>query len=92
MKAVKTHTFNERKFDIHFLQDIDGMTDDPRSIRPSLVICRGLDTRAGLETAIHESMHACNYMKSEVAIKQTAKDIARFLWRLGFRYDGQRTR
>ena len=89
---MKTHVFNGRKYDINIMGTIDGITDVPRSTILSLVICTDLETKRGLETAIHESMHACNYMKREESVKQAAKDIARFLWRLGFRYDRRSAR
>lgn len=46
---------------------------------------RDMGTRIGLETLIHESLHACNWKASEENVTQTAHDIARFLWRLGYR-------
>ena len=38
-----------------------------------------------LELAIHEALHACHWDTSEEAVGETSHDIARFLWRLGFR-------
>lgn len=48
-----------------------------------------LDTAAGLETAVHEALHACNWLKSEAKVTETAHDVAGFLWRLGYRYKGK---
>ena len=82
MGAVKTHTFNGTTYDIH-VGKCDGFTDVNDNY--GLVIGRELNTRAGLETAIHEALHACNWHTREELVEVSAKDIARFLWRLGYR-------
>ena len=82
MNKIHTHTFNGTTYDI-VLGDFDGYTDTDN--RYSLVIERNLDEQVGLETAIHEALHACNWHAKEKLVEITAKDIARFLWRLGFR-------
>jgi hypothetical protein len=81
----KTHTFNGCKYYLTF-GDLDGNadTDDKYWI----IIERDLTKKVGLETAIHESLHACNWHKSEEHVTQTAYDIARFLWNLGYRLNG----
>jgi len=48
-------------------------------IRPSL---KG---RQELDTYIHEMLHACLWDLDEEAITDSATDIARALWRLGYR-------
>lgn len=83
---MKTHTFNGIKYDIVIDSNFDGLCENPSS-RPNLIVVADLKTRAGLESLIHESMHACNYMKSEEAVTQVAYDIARFLWGLGYRLE-----
>lgn len=84
--AVKTHTFNGVRYDLH-VGPCDGACDPPKTeSTPSMYI--NLDhenTRRFLETVIHESLHACHYSCSEERITQTAADISRLLWRLGFR-------
>ncbi len=42
------------------------------------------DGQHDLDTVIHEALHACTDL-SEDAVTETATDIARFLWRLGWR-------
>ena len=61
----------------------DGLadTDDEYAI----VIMRDLDTKAGLETVVHEALHAGAWSKSEEVVGRTAREIARLLWRLGYR-------
>jgi len=82
---IQTHTFRGTKYDVDITGDIEGRTDDPRGGRPTLLICTDITTKKGLETIIHESLHACSFLKSEDAVGQTAYDIARLLWRIGFR-------
>lgn len=82
---AKTATFNGVKFDIDVCGPGDGECDSPFGGKPTIRIHADLKERKGLETAIHESLHACFWAKSEEKVEQTAKDVARFLWRLGFR-------
>jgi len=80
---VKTATFNGRKYKI-ILDALDGNCDTDDYYW--LIIERDLSTRIGLETVIHEALHACDWRAKENKVEITAKEIARFLWRLGFRY------
>jgi len=41
--------------------------------------------RDDLDTIIHEALHACFWDIDEEAIEESATDIARFLWGLGWR-------
>lgn len=50
-----------------------------------LIIERDLTKKVGLETAIHEALHACSWHTSEEKVTRTARDIARFLWNIGYR-------
>jgi hypothetical protein len=81
--TVRTHTFNGRKYKIT-IGKMDGLCDTYNKER-ELVVMADLETKAGLETAIHESLHACSWPASEDTVTVTASDIARFLWRLGYR-------
>jgi hypothetical protein len=80
---MKSHTFNGRKYKVT-IEALDGMCDTYNKER-ELVIMADLNTRCGLETAIHEALHCCHWPASEDSVTATAYDIARFLWRLGFR-------
>ena len=82
MGAVKTATFNGRAYKI-ILEELDGNTDTDDY--HWLIVCRDLNTRVGLETAVHEALHACCWRSQEQTVERTAKDISRFLWRLGYR-------
>jgi hypothetical protein len=82
MGLPKTHTFNGVKYQL-ILEKLDGLCVTECS--DYLVVERDLKTRVGLETMIHEALHACAWSASEKKIDQTARDTARLLWRLGYR-------
>lgn len=82
MKEIKTHTFDGKQYRI-ILGDLDGNCDTDDYLW--LIIERDLSKRIGLETAIHEALHACDWSTKEDKVEIIAHDIARFLWRLGFR-------
>jgi len=78
----KTHTFNGRKYYLMFGK-LDGNCDTDAKLW--MILERDLSKRVGLETAIHEALHASVWAKSEKIVERTGKDIARFLWNLGYR-------
>ena len=54
--------------------------------KPSLVVPIEPDgSLKFLETVVHEAIHCCFPMYSEEKVTQAARDIARLLWRLGYR-------
>lgn len=64
------------------LKTADGlcsMADRTIKIRKSL---RG---ERQLDVIIHELLHGCHWDLDEQAITETAEDVARVLWRLGYR-------
>lgn len=82
--AVRTATFNGKQYKI-ILDSLDGNCDTDDYLW--LIIERDLSKRVGLETAIHESLHACFWSMKEEKVGIVARDIARFLWRLGYRFE-----
>ena len=85
MSLPKTHTFNGIKYHLIF-DELDGNcdTDDKYWI----IFERDLRKRVGLETVIHESLHACSWLASEEKVSRAAKDISRLLWNIGYRLKG----
>lgn len=79
---MKTATFNGRQYRI-IVDAVDGLADTDDHYW--LLIGRDLQQRIGLETAIHEALHACSWRSTEQKVESTARDIARFLWNLGYR-------
>ena len=82
MSLPKIHTFNGLKYSI-VIGEFDGYCDT--DLKFAIVIERDLKKRIGMETAIHEGLHACNWNAQEEKVTKTANDIARFLWNLGYR-------
>lgn len=65
----------------------DGQCDAPQSAGKVILIAPKLPEADLLETAIHESLHACLWDLEESAVSETARDTARLLRRMGFRLD-----
>lgn len=82
IKLPKTATFASQKYDL-ILDDPDGITTDKRD--RNIIIRRDLSKRVGLETAIHEALHALKWAVHEETVNRDARDLARFLWNLGYR-------
>lgn len=83
--AVKTHSFNGRCYKIDQLPLIDGFTDTYKLNDRHLTVMVKPGTKRELETFIHESLHAENWAKTEKVVERVGKEIADFLWRLGYR-------
>ena len=91
MKRVKTHSFNGVKYDIEEFTEIDGIFDE---VGKTITILRGNNVKA-LGSALEEGLHAMNipdrYLHkplSQIVIGKSASkvdDLARFIWRLGYR-------
>ena len=62
-----------------------GECDSPETKDKKIRLKRGLRGLFLLDTIVHESLHACLWMADEEGIAQTASDIAKVLWRLGYR-------
>jgi len=88
---VKSHTFNGKRFTVEQITEIGGLCEIEAA---HLTILRG-DNLTALGSALEEGLHAMGipdkYLHkpdNEVPIgKSTSKvdDLARFLWRLGYR-------
>ena len=84
---MKTATFRNKRYTVVMKKETAeamGCCDAPNSPDKQIVIPKG--TRLiDLDTSIHEALHACLWDLDEEAVEETAEDIARFLWRLGYR-------
>lgn len=65
--------------------DSDGDCDKPNAYRKTIRIHPDLKPEREFDVLIHEMLHACSWDLSEEAVEETASDIARALWRLGYR-------
>ena len=77
-------SFRGRKFKITYMDlgERDGSCLDESE---EIEIDKQLKKRPRLDAEIHEALHACLPMLEEKIINPSARDIARFLWRVGYR-------
>lgn len=63
----------------------DGLCEPPGRPGKRIKIRKDMGAKDELETLIHEMLHACYWDLDEKAVEEAARDIARALWRLGYR-------
>jgi len=79
-----TQTFCGKKYRVS-AEKLDGWADQQNDNERHILLLRDIGSKAGLETAIHEALHACDWKATESRVTKVAHDIARMLWRLGYR-------
>lgn len=62
-----------------------GDCDGPHIANKKIRIAKKLKDEQRLEVIIHELLHAANWHLDEEWVEQAGIDIARVLWRLGYR-------
>lgn len=67
-----------------------GDCDDPSISNKEIRISSSLVGEEKLEVLVHELVHASNWHLDEKFVAQLAEDLARILWRLGYRQHGGR--
>lgn len=68
------------------LPDCWGKCDPPDKVGRTITVSKEASGLKELDTLIHEMQHACNWLQaSEEFIGQSSTDIAKVLWRLGYR-------
>lgn len=82
---LKTHSFRGKRYDITLTGEVDGLCVQPASKRGEIILRTDLAPRVFLETAIHEAMHALNWAIPEAVVEERARELSRWLWRLGYR-------
>lgn len=82
---MKTHTFNGRKYLIYD-ERIDGLcTVDGPADPYSITISPDLSPLRTLDVEIHEAIHAIEHDAPEETVERLGKELARWLWRRGYR-------
>lgn len=66
-----------------------GDCSDPAEPGRVIRIRKGLCEKTELETILHEALHAADWHRSEEFVDEVSTDIARVLWRLGWRKQSQ---
>lgn len=64
---------------------IYGMCDEPAKKGKTITIATGLSEIDEMDTIIHECIHGLVWHIDEAMVEQAATDIARVLYRVGFR-------
>ncbi len=88
-RKVRQHTFCGVRYDIDIYNPYAATCDPPHE-EPCrrIALTNGIKyDRETLELLIHESLHACNWPATEAKVEDTAHDIAKFLWRIGYRLE-----
>lgn len=65
-----------------------GECDDPMKSGKEIRIAQGIGEKETLDVIIHEALHAADWHKGEPWVEEVATDLARLLWRLGYRRKG----
>lgn len=80
------HLFRHKRYEVVKVKNYEAgkcnFTDHKLALNPDI------NGRMALDTAIHEGIHACYPDMDEPAVESAATDIAKFLWRLGYRRKG----
>ena len=77
-----------KSWDLRFVRtpnDVDGLCDPPDTPAKKIRISHRLKGEEQLDVTLHELLHSAMWDTDEVAINDTARDIARVLWKLGYR-------
>mgnify|MGYP003674932432 CR=1 FL=1 len=77
-----------KRWDLQFCMvapDSAGDCDAPHVPSKQIRIDQRLSGERQLEVILHEIRHAADWGQSEEFVDREAKDVARILWRLGYR-------
>lgn len=67
------------------IRDYGDMNDPGKAEGRIIRIATWQGEKETLDTIIHEALHASLPLLDEVAVHETANDLSRLLWRLGYR-------
>ena len=83
--SIKSATFNKKRFQMFFGEDVDGLCDlSQYSDLEMIIVAPRENSQRYLHTLIHEALHGCG-LESDKQVTPIANDISRFLWRMGYR-------
>lgn len=84
--ASNVFTFNGVKYKLEWVKFEDfGECDPPDSENPTIKIDLRQGEKELLNSLIHEGLHAVKWNLHEKTVRKMADDLAKFLWRLGYR-------
>lgn len=67
------------------VERLEGLTDSPKTRNKAMRILDTLRCERELRAILHESMHAALWDLDEEAVDETSRDLAKLLYRLGYR-------
>lgn len=67
------------------MKQYDGLCDHPATPYPEIWIHQSLRGERMVETIIHEVIHAALPDLCEETVEESARDLAKILWQLGYR-------
>ena len=68
-----------------WMKKFAGHCDGPDVPNKQIIISTGMSEQKELDTIIHEAFHAADFNRREEHVNEFATDLARILWRLGWR-------
>ena len=88
-KQVKSHIFRGKRWNIKVrrkpAKTSHATIDPPQTKSKTIYIDPNMTGLVRLRSLLHEAWHGCDWDMAEEAVEQSAEDVARFLWRLGYR-------
>lgn len=69
----------------HRLKGVWGDSDQPWAVKPRIRIVKGVRGLSELEVLLHEGLHAAYPDLDEEAVKESGRDLAAMLYKLGYR-------
>lgn len=87
MRPVRSHVFRGKRYAIKWrkLRGQVGSCDPPTEPAKEIIIDPSQGEFELLDTLVHEALHAVMWDAAEEAVEESATDIARLLWRMGYR-------
>ena len=92
MKRIRSHIFRGKRWLIRWRKlpgAQEGECESPASQGKMIKVDPRTTKLRLLDTLIHEGLHACMWDLDEEAVHESASDIAKLLWRLGYRLPGE---
>jgi hypothetical protein len=71
------------------MKETDGLCDAPTVPGKKIKVDSRLHGERELEVIIHEVLHAAHWDLSEEAVDEAARDLARALWRIGYKHEAR---
>ena len=98
-RRVRSHTFRGKRYSIQHVSPSKlnskrdakkydrclGLCEPPTKKKKRILLDNTIDGLEELRVTLHEAQHACHWDMCEEAVDDSTWDMAKFLWRLGYR-------